>query len=219
MREKVWDFLETVDECHTIDFAAQRFEVGTRVETTCANNGFGSCIFCCKGIVTEVPDDQSLLSTYLVLFHEFSEDFRLVARISDNACEEVVEVVVCQFFLEDVLGATADQMLLLYDLCRFLERMSCVGEEIRLVDPLFYSTPENTIELLIGDMRWHAVSLVEFHVIMGDLTAIDLERRTGEAEVSEDPPYTSFINVCCIILERSVPVPDGKTNLLHDRGS
>ncbi|OGJ69046.1 hypothetical protein A3H90_00880 [Candidatus Peribacteria bacterium RIFCSPLOWO2_02_FULL_55_36] len=218
MRDKAWDFLEVFDERHTIKLVAQRFKIWARVEATCAENGLCPCGFRCQGIMAEISDHQRLLSTYPVFFHEFSENLCLVACVPDNACEEVCEVVVQQFFLEDVLWAAADQVLFLHNLRRFLECMSCVRKEIWLVASFFYSTPKNTIQIVIGDVRRDTVPLVELHVIVDNLTAIDLKRVAGESEVSENPPH-AFVDVRCIVLERSVPVPDDETNFSHDRRS
>lgn len=142
------------------------------MEPSRAENGMCSCYLGGESIVTEVADDQCLLSANPVLFHESLEDVCLVARIADDAGEEMREVVLGQLLPEDILGAPADQVLPLHHARRFSKSMPGIREEMRMLVSFFYSAQENAIQLVLGNMRRNAVPLIEFHVAVGDFSAV-----------------------------------------------
>lgn len=210
------DFLEAFDEENAFESTAQGFEILAGMESSRAEHSMRSCRFGGESIMTEVADDQCLLSVNPVLLYELLEDGCLIARIADDAGKEMREVVPGQFLHEDILGAPADQVLPLHHARCFPESVPGIREEMRMLAPFFHSAPENAIQVVLGNVRRNAVPLIEFHVVVGDFAAVCFKRWTGESEVPENPPYAPFEDVHCIILERPVPVPDGEAVWEHD---
>ena len=166
------DFLETFDEKNAFESTAQGFEILMGMKPSRTDNSMRSCRLGGESIMTEVADDQCLLSVNAVLPNELPEDRCLIARIADDAGEKMCEVVFGQLLHEDILGASADEVLLLHHARHFSKSMPGIREEMRVCVPFFHSAPENAIQLVLGNMRGNAMSLIEFHVVVGDFATV-----------------------------------------------